>query len=30
VFLREGRMAEVVARPSALRATYRDVIGREV
>jgi ABC-type multidrug transport system ATPase subunit len=29
VFLRDGRMAAVVSRPSALRATYRDVIGRD-
>jgi heme exporter protein A len=30
VFLRDGRMADAVARPSALRATYRAVIGRDV
>jgi heme exporter protein A len=30
VFLRDGRMADAVVRPSALRATYRAVIGRDV
>jgi heme ABC exporter ATP-binding subunit CcmA len=28
VFLRDGRAVETVARPEALRATYRDVMGR--
>jgi ABC-type multidrug transport system ATPase subunit len=28
VFLRDGRTVETVARPEALRATYRDVMGR--
>jgi heme ABC exporter ATP-binding subunit CcmA len=30
VFLRDGRMMDVIDRPSALRATYRDVIGRRI
>jgi heme ABC exporter ATP-binding subunit CcmA len=28
VFLRDGRVAETMTRPEALRATYRDVMGR--
>lgn len=28
VFLRDGRMVEAIARPEALRATYRSVMGR--
>jgi heme ABC exporter ATP-binding subunit CcmA len=28
VFLRDGRVAEMMARPQALRSTYRDVMGR--
>jgi ABC-type multidrug transport system ATPase subunit len=28
VFLREGRMLDVIDRPSALRSTYRDVMNR--
>jgi len=29
VFLRDGRMVEAVARPEALRSTYRSVMGRQ-
>ena len=28
LFLRDGRVAETIARPEALRATYRDVMAR--
>ncbi len=28
LFLRDGRMVEAVARPDALRSTYRSIMGR--
>jgi len=28
VFLRDGRMADIVERPEALRSTYRDIMSR--